>query len=271
MTDSPNLEAASQVLGGAALPTTRHSQIVEYVTVNRQATVAELMERFNVGRDTIRRDLILLEERGLLARSHGGAVAPESLVGAQTTLTSRMDAHVSAKKRIAKKCASLVRDSETIALNGGSTTAYLAAELGGKRMLTVVTNNLRIPPVLPDNATRNIYVVGGNYSISAQVTTGLVGFADIAGISADTAIIGVTGLDASGFSIGTLEEALVTKEMMSLSRRVVLVADGSKFNNRAFALIAQLDAADVLVTDQLPTGELAAALQEAGVQVVLCE
>jgi DeoR family transcriptional regulator, fructose operon transcriptional repressor len=261
----------AQAAGVVTLPTARHAQIVEHVTNRRQATVAELMERFGVGRDTIRRDLILLEERGLLVRSHGGAVAPESLVGAQTTLASRMDAEVYAKKRIAKKCASLVRDSETIALNGGSTTAYLAAELGAKRMLTVVTNNLRIPPVLPDNATRNIYVVGGNYSVSAQVTTGLVGFADIAGISADTAIVGITGLDASGFSIGTLEEALVTKEMMSLSRRIILVADSSKFDNRAFALIAPLDAADVLVTDQVPTGALAEKLHDAGVQVVLCD
>jgi DeoR/GlpR family transcriptional regulator of sugar metabolism len=261
----------AQAAGVVTLPTARHAQIVEHVTSHRQATVAELMERFGVGRDTIRRDLILLEERGLLVRSHGGAVAPESLVGAQTTFASRMDAEVNAKKRIARKCASLVRDSETIALNGGSTTAYLAAELGSKRMLTVVTNNLRIPPALPENSIRNIYVVGGNYSVSAQVTTGLVGFSDIAGISADTAIIGVTGLDAGGFSIGTLEEALVTKEMMSLSRRIVLVADGSKFNNRAFALVAPLDAADVLVTDQVPTGTLAEKLQDAGVQIVLCD
>jgi DeoR family transcriptional regulator, fructose operon transcriptional repressor len=269
--DTLNKETTGGAPGVVALPTARHSQIVEHVNMHHQATVGELMLRFGVGRDTIRRDLILLEERGLLVRSHGGAVAIGSLVGAQTTLASRMDAQVSAKKRIAKKCSTLVRDSETIALNGGSTTAYLAAELADKRMLTVVTNNLRVPPVLPENATRNIYVVGGNYSVSSQVTTGLVGFSDIAGISADTAIIGVTGLDGSGFSIGTLEEALVTKEMMALSRRVILVADCSKFNNRAFALVAPLDAADVLVTDQNPTGELARAIKEAHIQVILSD
>ncbi|MDR6743314.1 DeoR/GlpR family transcriptional regulator of sugar metabolism [Herbaspirillum sp. 1173] len=263
------MEPEESATAGAALPTTRHAQIVEYVNTNHQATVAELMNLFKVGRDTIRRDLIALEERRLLVRSHGGAVALESLVGVQTTLSSRMDAQVAAKKRIAKRCAELIRDSETIALNGGSTTAYLAAELADKRYLTVVTNSLRVPLVLNENAVRNIYLVGGNYSVSAQVTIGLVGFADIAGISADTAIIGVTGLDTNGFTIGTLEEALVTKEMMSFSRRTVLVADNSKLNNRAFALIAPLSAADVLVTDQEPTGDIGAALQEAGVQVIV--
>ncbi len=254
----------------ASLPAARHAQLVEFVTENSQATVAALMTRFGVSRDTIRRDLTLLEQRGLLVRTHGGAVARENLVNAVTTLSTRMDAHIHAKQRIGRLTATLIRDGETVVLNGGSTTSYLAAELGELQRLTVVTNNLRIPAALPERCVRNVYVLGGAYMALSQATIGLVGFANVAGISADTAIIGVTALSADGFSVGNLEEALMTKEMMRLSRRTILVADSSKFDKSALALVAPLRAVQILVTDAAPAGALAEALAEAEVQVLVC-
>ena len=254
----------------ASLPAARHAQLVDFVNENSQATVAALMTRFGVSRDTIRRDLNLLEQRGLLVRTHGGAVARENLVNAVTTLSSRMDAHAHAKQRIGRLTATLIRDGETVVLNGGSTTSYLAAELGELQRLTVVTNNLRIPAALPERCVRNVYVLGGAYMALSQATIGLVGFANVAGISADTAIIGVTALSVDGFSVGNLEEALMTKEMMRLSRRTILVADGSKFDKSALALVAPLRAAQILVTDAAPAGALAEALAEAEVQVLVC-
>jgi len=256
--------------GENALPARRQAQIVEFINGEGQATAASLMSRFGVSRDTIRRDLTMLEERGLLVRTHGGAVARGELVTSVTTLSSRMDAQINAKIRIARQTAALIRDGETIALNGGSTTTYLAAELGERRLLTLVTNNMRIPLAVPERCLRNLYFIGGTWMPGQQVTVGSIGFAHIAGIRADTAIIGVTALSADGFSIGTLEEALASKAMMDLSRRVVLVADHTKFNRDAFALVAPLRAAQVLVTDKPPGGELARALAEAETQVVVC-
>lgn len=266
--DDPGGEAP-QIAGEGALPARRHAQIVEFINQERQATAAVLMNRFGVSRDTIRRDLTLLEERGLLVRTHGGAVARGELVTSITTLSSRMDAQTNAKMRIARQTAALLRDGETVALNGGSTTTYLAAELGERRLLTLVTNNLRIPLAVPERSLRNLYLIGGTWLSGPQVTVGSIGFAHIAGVRADTAIIGVTALSAEGFSIGTLEEALASKAMMDLSRRVVLVADHTKFNRNAFALVAPLRAAQMLVTDRPPSGELAGALAEAEVQVVV--
>ncbi len=257
-------------LSVTALPAARHSQIVDYVTENGQATVAALMARFGVSRDTVRRDLNLLEQRGLLIRSYGGAVARDNLVNPVTTLSSRMDTHPSAKQRIGRLAATLLRDGETVAINGGSTTTYLAAELAELRRLTVVTNNLRVPAALPEPSVRNIYVLGGNCVASSQVTVGSVGFANIVGISVDTAIIGITALSTGGFSVGNLEEALLTREMMAAARRTILVADHSKFGQDALALVALLSAAQILVTDAAPTGALAEALADAEVQVLVC-
>ncbi len=232
-------------------------------------TVADLVTRFGVSRDTIRRDLDLLEQRGLLVRTHGGAIPSDSLVMREVSLTQRMDAHADAKSRIGRLASTLIRDGETLIVNGGSTTYYFAAELGDRRELMVVTNNLRIPPVLPERAVRATYVLGGTYWGSPQVTVGPIGFASTARISADTAVIGITGMSADGFAIARLEEASVSSSMIDVARRTIILADSSKFQISAFAHVTSFSDVQYLVTDNLPPPEIATLLEQAGVQVLV--
>ena len=234
-----------------------------------QITVADLVTRFGVSRDTIRRDLDALEQRGILVRTHGGAIPSDSLVMRETSMTQRMDTHVDAKRRIGRAASALIRDGETLIVNGGSTTCYFAAELGARQNLMVVTNNLRIPPVLPEHAIRAVYVLGGTYWSSPQVTIGPIGFASTARISADTAVVGVTGLSASGFSIARLEEAAATSSMMQVAQRTIVLADSSKFQIDAFAHVAEFANVQHLITDAPLPAEIAAALAEAEVEVLI--
>jgi DeoR/GlpR family transcriptional regulator of sugar metabolism len=262
--------AAEPESGGVALPALRQSRLIGLLQERGQVTVTELVALFDVSRDTIRRDLDLLEQRGLLVRTHGGAIDNSHLVQVDTTIGLRMDAHVEAKRRIAQHAATLVRDSETLILNGGSTTCYFAAALGDRRNLTVVTNNLRLPAVTPDSCVRAIHILGGLYWGISQVTIGPISFPSVAGISADTAVLGVTGLSAAGISMGRLEEATETAAMIDVARRTVVLADSSKFNVNAFATIAPFERIDHLVTDQPPPEDIQAALDRAGVQLLVC-
>jgi DeoR family fructose operon transcriptional repressor len=262
--------SASEVQPQTALPALRQSRLVEILQQRGQATVAELMALLNVSRDTVRRDLDFLQERGLLLRTHGGAIRSDRLVRVDTTLGLRMDAQVDAKRRIGQAAAGLVRDSETLILNGGSSTCYFASALGARRNLTIVTNNLRLPPVTPEESVRAIHILGGTYWSTSQVTIGTVGFAAVSGISADTAVIGVTGLSAHSISMGRLEEATETAGMIDVARRVIVLADSSKFGVAAFANIAPLDRVHHLVTNEPPPDAIAAALERAGVQVLVC-
>ena len=255
----------------SALPAARQARLVELVRRRGQVTASDLVNHFGVSRDTIRRDLTLLEERGLLVRTHGGAVPGERLVTSITSFDSRMTTHRGAKERMAKAAARLVRDRETLMLNGGSSVTYFAGALGDRQDLTIVTNNLRILPTVPERCVRAIYVLGGTYLASSQVMVGFNGFAEMPLISVDTAIIGVGGLSAKGCSIGKLEEATATKEMMSVCQRTILLADSSKFDVQAFASVAGFDQVEYLVTDKTPPGALAASLEEAGVQVVIAD
>jgi DeoR family transcriptional regulator, fructose operon transcriptional repressor len=254
----------------AALPALRQTRILKLLKDRGQATVVELVELFRVSRDTIRRDLDFLEQRSLLVRTHGGAVHNDQLVRVDTTLSRRMDERADAKHRIGEAAARLVADGETIILNGGSTTCAFAQALGERRNLTLITNNLRLPPATPEAAVRSIHILGGTYWDVSQVTIGAVGFASITGISADTAVVGVTALSATGLSMGRLEEAAETAAMIDVARRTIVVADRGKFSRTAFARIAGFERVDMLVTDAPPPEAILRALEEAGVELVLC-
>ena len=180
-----------------------------------------------------------------------------------------MDTHVQAKRRIGRAASTLIRDGETLIVNGGSTTAYFAAELGARRNLMLVTNNLRIPPVLPEQTIRAVYVLGGTYWSSPQVTIGPIGFASTARINADTAVLGITGVSPGGFSIARLEEAAASAGMAQLAQRTIILADSSKFRAAAFAHVADFADVQHLVTDALPPREIAEALAEAGVEILV--
>jgi DeoR/GlpR family transcriptional regulator of sugar metabolism len=231
-------------------------------------TVADLASKFGVSPDTIRRDLDLLAERGLLERTHGGAV-PAGLVTQDSPLDLRIAVHKPAKQRIARAAAALIRDGETLMVNGGSTTLAFASELGGRRDVTIVTNNLLVPSVVPLNAVRDLYVLGGQYRSESQVTIGAVGFANVPSISADTAVIGVGGITVDGLSTTLLVEAEMMRAMIGSASRTIVVADASKFGHSAFARIVSLDNVEVLVTDESPPEDLSQALAESRVEIVL--
>ena len=187
--------------------------------------MTDIASEFAVSADTIRRDLDYLSSRGLLTRTHGGAVPVDGFVDRDTPVAMRVNARAAEKVRIARAAAALIVDGETLIVNGGSTTRAFVGELGGLRNLTIVTNNLGVPAVVPPNTTRGVYLLGGHVRLELQVTIGAVGFADAGPISADTAIIGVGGVSVRGLSTTMLEESTMITAMMASARRVIVLAD----------------------------------------------
>jgi DeoR family fructose operon transcriptional repressor len=251
------------------LPGSRQRRLVDFIREKGHVTVAELTAMFGVSRDTIRRDLQVLERHGLLTRTHGGALAGDGLVARQTRFQARVAAQTGAKRSIGRAAAGLIRDGETLILNGGTTMCAFAAELGKLRDLTIVTNNLMLPQVVAPHALRSIYVLGGAYWESAQITIGAVKIFGSARISVDTAVIGVTGVDKTGLSISRLEESQAAAEMMDAARRVIILADSAKFGVNAFAHVADFSRVQYLVTEAAPPPEIAEALAQAGVALIV--
>ncbi len=252
-----------------SLPARRRSELLRTAKMRGSITVTEIASEFAVSADTIRRDLDYLASRGLLARTHGGAVPVDGFVDRDTPVTMRVNARAAEKERIARAAAALIADGEALIINGGSTTRAFAGELGGLRNLTVVTNSLGVPAAVPPNAARGVYLLGGHVRQELQVTIGAVGFADAGPLSADTAILGVGGVSVRGLSTTMLEEAAMMAAMMDSARRVIVLADSAKFGASVLAHIAPLASVHVLVTDAQPPPNLAAALDEAEVEVIV--
>src|SRR6266481_3924305 len=252
------------------LPAKRHVDLAELVRAMGQMTVNELSRHFGVSGDTVRRDLDLLASQGILKRTHGGAVAMDNLVHQDSTFMQRMSTRVPAKKRIAQAASQLIGDGETLLLNGGSTTRLFAAELSSRRNLTIVTNNLTVPTTLAVECVRDVYILGGQYKWDAQVTIGPVGFVSSGSITVDSAVIGIGGITVKeGLTTTVLEEASMILGMINAARRTIVLADASKLGHSTFAQIAPLERVGTLVTDEEPPSDLAQALKEARVELLI--
>lgn len=255
------------------LPAGRKADLAAYVAAHGQVTVNQLAERFNVSIDTVRRDLDQLDREGVLIRTHGGAVSGTDIPRTDRNLDVRLRMQMEEKETIAGLAADLVVDGTVIMLNGGTTTLAVARALRNHRELTIATNNLRIPAEISPKVFRDLYVFGGAVRSISQTTTGPVSLHLTPGgpevdIRVDLALIGVGAVADSGYSTTNLGDAEMMAEMMSRAARTAILADSSKFDRRFFAQVAPLEKADYLVTDREPEPELAAALTEAGVQVI---
>lgn len=240
------------------------------MTGQLQASVSELAAEFGVSVDTIRRDLVHLEAKGLLTRTHGGAVPAGMLATSTLPFSRRMNMEGAAKERIGIAAASFVSDRETLLINGGTTALALVRALGARQELTVVTNNLRVPAELPPGVARDIYLLGGTCLMPLMCTVGPVGFAGTGSISADIAFIGVGGVSERGPSTSRLAEAQMMREMIEASRMIIVLADASKLGLTLFAQISDWSMISVLITDGEPSADIRAALDEADVEVVVC-
>ena len=251
-------------------PAKRHLALVQLLHSRSQMTVDDLSSHFGVSPDTMRRDLDLLASHGLLKRTRGGASTLDNLVSQDSPFFERMSTRVPEKKRIAQAASHLIGDRETLLLNGGSTARLFAIELSSRRNLTIVTNNLTLPPILSAESVPDVYLVGGKYRTDAQVTLGPVTSVSIGRITVDSAVIGIEGITVKGGLTTTLlEEASMILAMMDAARRTIVLADASKLGRSAFAQVAPLERIDILVTDEKPPNDLFHALKEARVQLIM--
>jgi DeoR family transcriptional regulator, fructose operon transcriptional repressor len=262
------LQATELMLNGS-LPARRRFELIRLAQREGQLSIAQLSLQFGVSPDTIRRDLDLLSGRGLVHRTHGGAVASDCLALTDSTPPQRVGQRIAEKTRIAQCAAELIENDESLILNGGSTTQLFASELSGKRNLTVITNSFAIPPALPRQAVRDIIFIGGEYRPESNTTVGAITYCGAVPVNADTAIVGVGGIAQDGLYTRLLQDASMTASIIGHARRTIVLVDSSKFGRRLLGHIASLDRIDILVTDSPPPRDLTSTLFQLNVQVIV--
>jgi DeoR/GlpR family transcriptional regulator of sugar metabolism len=251
------------------LPAERHRRIQEYLQEHRAARVSTLAEQLGVSEVTIRRDLEELERRGLLERTHGGAIVAQRLAH-ESPYHEAASRHSLEKQRIAAAAARLAADGDTVFLNGGTTTLEVVRHLGPK--VRVVTNHVGAAMEAGERGAE-LVLVGGEYRVASNSCVGELATRTLRGIFATRAFIGVEGFSLrSGLTTPAIAEAEVARVMIEQTRgQVVIVADSSKVGVVADFSIAPIGAASILVTDAGLDDEYRVELTALGVQVVVAD
>ncbi|MGO3150644.1 DeoR/GlpR family DNA-binding transcription regulator [Glutamicibacter ardleyensis] len=252
----------------------RHRLITDQLAAEGKVTVAQLAERFEITAETVRRDLAQLESENLLRRVHGGAVSISEASTREESYMARTAIHAEAKARIAQRALSLLPVSDaSVILDAGTTTEFLAermAKTNAGSGLVVITHALPIATALVQSPEIALELIGGRVRGITGATSGARTAQEYSNYRADIAFIGTNALHAD-FALSTPDplEAAVKTALIASARRVVLLADSSKFDQETLVRFARLDAIDTLVTDSAPQGDLAAALELAEVEVVV--
>jgi len=247
-------------------PNPRQALLLDEVRARGAASVEALAERFGVTLQTVRRDVKLLSEAGLLARFHGGVRVPSSTTE-NIAYRQREALNADGKQRIARRVAQAVPHGSSLLINLGTTTEAVARELLHHKGLRVITNNLNVAAILSDNPECEVIVAGG---VVRNRDRGIVGEATVDFIRqfrVDIGLIGISGIEADG-SLRDFDyrEVKVSRAIMEQSREVWLATDHAKFNRPAMVELARLGQIDMLFTDAEPPPPFPALLAEAGVQ-----
>src|SRR3954454_14642530 len=259
--------------GGTMLAQQRQQAILDLVQQHGGVRVADLVREFSVSDMTIRRDLEVLADRGLISKVHGGATT----VGAGSTeepgLADKSVRQRQEKEAIARRAARLVRPGTAVAVSAGTTTWTLAHHLTDVPELTVVTNSIQIADVFyrASRADQTIVLTGGIRTPS-DALVGPVAVNAIRSLNVDLLLLGVHGMSTrAGFTTPNLMEAETDRAMVSASRRLVVVADHTKWELVGISTIAALHDAHTLISDSGLSGGARDALANEVGEVVIAD
>lgn len=248
----------------------RQSEILAIARSEGRVVVEGLAERFGVTLQTIRRDLTELAEAGHLDRVHGGAVIRTGV--SNIGYEERRSLHDAAKAAIGRACAQALPDNCSMILNLGTTTEAVARELLNHRQITVVTNNMNVANILVANPSCEIMVAGGALRRSDGGLVGDLTSEFMAQFKVDYGVIGISAIDPDGDLLDyDLAEVRVSRAIIRQSRKVYLVADGSKLARSAPVRLAGLSEVDAIFTDRPLPEALQARCAEWGTAVHVAE
>lgn len=248
----------------------RKQQISDHIQNIGRASVQELALAFQVSESTVRRDLKDLEESGLVRRTHGGAVALVQADNAEPSYMEKEDRFRLQKEAIAREAAALVREGDTIILDSGTTTYYLAKAIKSIPRLTVVTNSVVVAQELAQQSNISLVLTGGTVRYETLAMVGPMAERALEQLRVDKTFLAINGIEpAAGLTTPSITEAEIKRKMIQAAREVILLADHSKYGKSVFAKVADLKDIDRLIADPLLPETAMKELEEAGVQLTI--
>lgn len=254
------------------IPAERHQRIQALLEQRRVASIAELSALLAVSEATIRRDLEALEGRGLLERTHGGAILTRRLP-TEPFYAQSAGVHRGEKQWIGAAAAALVGEGDAVFINSGTTTTEVMRHLALRpdlRRVTIMTTNVS-GTLDARHPELEILLLGGTFRPQSNAVVGDAALRTLQQMNADKSFIGVDGFSLKGgLTTPVLAEAEIARLMVERTQgAVVVVADSSKWGVVSNFEIAPIDRVQVLVSDDALPPAAAAGLTEVGLHVVL--
>jgi DeoR/GlpR family transcriptional regulator of sugar metabolism len=249
----------------------RQALILERVREAGAVRVAELARDLGVSDMTVRRDLDVLHEHGLLEKVHGGAMILSGLASFEPGFTAKSALQRWEKAAIAAAAADRVEPGMAIGISAGTTTYALAAHVADVPGVTIVTNSIRVAEVLHRSGRRDqtVILTGGTRTPS-EALVGPFAVSQLRSVHLDQVYMGVHGMDAkAGFTCPNLLEAETDRALIDAGRRLVVLADHTKWGVIGIASIGRLEQADVLISDPELEPDARALLEEAVGELVI--
>lgn len=253
---------------GGLLAPERREEIAALVRQNKSVLVKDLCARFSVSGETIRKDLSILEEEGLLIKTYGGAYIREG-VRNEVYASIREGLFPGEKESIGRACARLVHRGDTLFLDASTTCLAIARALLELENVTVVTNSLPIARLYADGGAGKLILTGGELDPKNQCFTGPIALEMVEQHYADLAFISCQGMSReSGITDGSGEIGHLRRRMLCHSARRHLVVDKTKLDHSHFFRICDLSQIHTVVIDTLEDPAWRAYFQQHGVEVL---
>lgn len=246
----------------------RQNKIEGVLKQKSSIKVNELAAMFDVSESTIRRDLHEMEDRGLIRRTHGGAMDSTS-TSFEPSFKDKQDERHDDKALIGEAAAAMVEDGDTIILDTGTTTMEIAKRLTAKN-LTVITNSIDIAMELSHKESIEIILTGGSLRCTTRAMVGSITEKVISNFRVDKAFIGTNGISIKdGVTTPNFTEAQIKRAMINIAKKVIIVADSSKFNKVCFSLISPISCVSSIVTAGALDNELIKEYKDHEIDVIV--
>ncbi|MFN4130259.1 MAG: DeoR/GlpR family DNA-binding transcription regulator, partial [Paracoccaceae bacterium] len=231
--------------GSSVQASSRQGRLLERLQLRTYAQTQDLSAYLGVSEATVRRDLVDLEARGLIRRTHGGAM-PLAQITSDFSNSERLGRNAAEKARIGKMAADLVSDGDAVFLDAGTTTLQVASQLAHRSGLTFVTNGTDIFGCLSGAGVPRLFVTGGEFHEFNHSLTGALAAEAIRRFNVDKLFLSVSAVDLRRGQIAISHPALAEAQraMIEIAQEVIVVADHSKFTRNALTVIAPLEAVD---------------------------
>jgi DeoR family transcriptional regulator, aga operon transcriptional repressor len=255
--------------GNEMLIDERRQHVLSLIQRDGRVVVGELSDQLGISRITIRKDLEYLQAKGLIHRTHGGALSTQSGALSDPSLTEKEKLHYKEKQRIAAEAVKLVQEGQCVILDSGTTTTAIARALRKFARLTVITNAVNIAAELT-NTDFEVILTGGTLRKNSYSLVGPLAEDVLAEMHADLLFLGVDGFDPRvGLTTPNVLESRVNRAMAQAARMVVAVCDSAKFGRHSLALIVPSTKIDIVITDSNVEAHYVEHLQKLGIRVIL--